>query len=87
MFKKIRNIHFVGIGGTGMSGIAEVLINLGYNISGSDRKQTSVTQRLKDMGGIIYQGHRKENIKAVDVVVVSTAIGSDNPEIVEGSFT
>ncbi len=86
MFKKIRNIHFVGIGGTGMSGIAEVLINLGYNISGSDMKQTSVTQRLKDMGGIIYQGHRKENIKTVDVVVVSTAIASDNPEITEAKL-
>ncbi len=83
MFSKIRHIHFVGIGGTGMNGIAEVLINLGYKISGSDIKQTPVTRRLKDMGGIIYQGHDKKNIKGADVVVVSTAVETNNPEVTE----
>lgn len=83
MFSKIRHIHFVGIGGTGMSGIAEVLINLGYKVSGSDIKQTPVTRRLKDMGGVIYQGHDKKNIKEADVVVISTAVDSNNPEVTE----
>ncbi|MFH1784708.1 MAG: UDP-N-acetylmuramate--L-alanine ligase [bacterium] len=83
MFKKIRHIHLVGIGGTGMSGIAEVLINLGYKVSGSDVKETSVTRRLQDMGGVVYEGHDNANIAGADVVVVSTAIEEDNPEVEE----
>jgi len=78
---KIRNIHFVGIGGIGMSGIAEVLLNLGYHISGSDLKETEVTRRLLTLGCEIHYGHRRENVKEADVVVVSSAIRPGNPEV------
>ncbi len=78
---KIRNIHFVGIGGIGMSGIAEVLLNLGYRISGSDVKETEVTRRLQTLGCEINYGHRRENVKEADVVVVSSAIRPNNPEL------
>jgi UDP-N-acetylmuramate--alanine ligase len=78
---KIQHIHFVGIGGIGMSGIAEVLLNLGYHISGSDLKETEVTQRLQGLGCDISYGHRKENVREADVVVVSSAIRKDNPEV------
>ncbi|MDI7258696.1 MAG: UDP-N-acetylmuramate--L-alanine ligase [Thermodesulfobacteriota bacterium] len=78
---KIKNIHFVGIGGIGMSGIAEVLLNLGYRISGSDVKETEVTRRLQSLGCEIHYGHQKENVKEADVVVVSSAIRAGNPEI------
>jgi UDP-N-acetylmuramate--alanine ligase len=78
---KIQHIHFVGIGGIGMSGIAEVLLNLGYHISGSDLKETEVTRRLQALGCDISYGHRKENVKEVDVVVVSSAIRQGNPEV------
>ncbi|MDP2904354.1 MAG: UDP-N-acetylmuramate--L-alanine ligase [Methylovulum sp.] len=79
----IERIHFVGIGGTGMSGIAEVLSNLGYQVSGSDIKETPVTQRLAGLGVDITIGHRRENIAQVDVVVVSSAIDRSNEEIDE----
>lgn len=78
---KIQHIHFVGIGGIGMSGIAEVLLNLGYHISGSDLRETEVTRRLQSLGCEISYGHRKENLKEVDVVVISSAIRMDNPEV------
>jgi len=78
---KIRNIHFVGIGGIGMSGIAEVLLNLGYRISGSDVKETEVTRRLQSLGCEIHYGHRRENVKEAEVVVVSSAIRPNNPEM------
>jgi UDP-N-acetylmuramate--alanine ligase len=78
---KIRSIHFVGIGGIGMSGIAEVLLNLGYRISGSDIKETEVTRRLHTLGCEIHYGHRGENVKEADVVVVSSAVHPNNPEI------
>jgi len=78
---RIQHIHFVGIGGIGMSGIAEVLLNLGYHISGSDTKETEVTRRLQALGCKIYDGHRKENIREADVVVVSSAIRQGNPEV------
>lgn len=78
---KIKNIHFVGIGGSGMSGIAEVLLNLGYHISGSDLKETEVTRRLQALGCEIHYGHRRENVKEADVVVVSSAIRPGNPEV------
>jgi UDP-N-acetylmuramate--alanine ligase len=74
MFAKIQRIHFVGIGGIGMSGIAEVLINLGYKISGSDLKNSSITQRLAAMGASIFEGHAAENISGAEVVVTSSAI-------------
>ncbi len=81
MFAKIQRIHFVGIGGIGMSGIAEVLLNLGYKVSGSDLKSSPVTQRLAGLGATIFDGHRAENIAGSEVVVASSAIASDNPEI------
>ena len=83
MFAKIQRIHFVGIGGIGMSGIAEVLLNLGYRISGSDLKNSAVTQRLAALGASIFEGHAAANIAGADVVVTSSAISVDNPEVHE----
>src|SRR5215471_9557941 len=83
MFAKIQRIHFVGIGGIGMSGIAEVLLNLGYKVSGSDLKTSQVTQRLASLGATTVEGHRAENITGAEVVVTSSAIAQDNPEVTE----
>ena len=83
MFAKIQQIHFVGIGGIGMSGIAEVLLNLGYKVSGSDLKSSSVTQRLAGLGAAVFEGHRAENIAGAEVVVTSSAIAKENPEVTE----
>jgi UDP-N-acetylmuramate--alanine ligase len=82
MDRKVRRIHFVGIGGIGMSGIAEVLLNLGYEISGSDLASSDTTQRLDDLGAAIHHGHAAANIGNADVVVTSTAVRPDNPEVV-----
>ena len=81
MFAKIQRIHFVGIGGIGMSGIAEVLLTLGYKVSGSDLRHSAVTRRLSDLGAIIFEGHRAENITGAEVIVTSSAIAADNPEV------
>jgi UDP-N-acetylmuramate--alanine ligase len=81
-FGKIRHIHFVGIGGIGMSGIAELLLNLGYKVSGSDQSSSEVTLRLSELGGRIYTGHQRGNIEGADVVVFSSAVPDDNPEII-----
>ncbi|MGB0662325.1 MAG: UDP-N-acetylmuramate--L-alanine ligase [Pontibacterium sp.] len=78
---RIRRIHFVGIGGVGMCGIAEVLLNQGYEISGSDLKQSAVTDRLVAAGANVYFGHRESNVTGVDVVVVSSAVNEENPEV------
>lgn len=83
MLKNIQHIHFVGIGGSGMSGIAEVLINLGYKVSGSDLKQTEVTERLASLGGKIFIGHKPEQVGNAHVVVTSSAVLPDNPEVVQ----
>ncbi len=83
MFAKIQRIHFVGIGGIGMSGIAEVLLNLGYKVSGSDLKSSAVTQRLASLGAVTFEGHRAENIAGAEVVVTSSAIAKENPEVTE----
>ncbi|MBF0481717.1 MAG: UDP-N-acetylmuramate--L-alanine ligase [Desulfovibrionaceae bacterium] len=83
MRTKIRNIHMVGIGGSGMNGIAEVLLNRGYNVSGSDLSLSPAVKRLKTMGANIFIGHGRENVGAADVVVKSTAIAAGNPELVE----
>jgi UDP-N-acetylmuramate--alanine ligase len=82
MFAKIQQVHFVGIGGIGMSGIAEVLLNLGYKVSGSDLKSSAVTQRLEGFGAKVFEGHRAENISGAEVVVTSSAISDENPEVV-----
>jgi UDP-N-acetylmuramate--alanine ligase len=81
-FHNIEHIHFVGIGGSGMNGIAEVLINLGYRVSGSDLAETEVTRRLARLGGKVVKGHSADNVTGAQVVVVSTAVKADNPEVV-----
>jgi UDP-N-acetylmuramate--alanine ligase len=83
MFRKVRRLHLVGIGGSGMSGIAEVLVNLGYPVSGSDRESSPATRRLKRLGATIHRGHRPEFVHDADVVVVSSAVTADNPEVAE----
>jgi len=83
MFAKIQRIHFVGIGGIGMSGIAEVLLNLGYKVSGSDLRTSAVTQRLAGLGASTFEGHCAENIAGAEVVVTSSAIAAENPEVTE----
>jgi len=82
MFRKIQHIHLVGIGGAGMSGIAEVLLNLGYKVSGSDMNETEVVQRLRSAGGHITIGHSSSNIKGAQVVVISSAVSPHNIEVV-----
>ncbi|HEV2713668.1 MAG TPA: UDP-N-acetylmuramate--L-alanine ligase, partial [Terriglobales bacterium] len=83
MFAKIQRVHFVGIGGIGMSGIAEVLLNLGFKISGSDLKPSPVTDRLASLGAAIFDEHRAENVSGAEVVVASSAIAHDNAELAE----
>src|SRR5258705_1023998 len=78
---KVKRVHFVGIGGSGMSGIAEVLANLGFEVSGSDLNDNAVTRRLKKLGAKVMQGHAAENIANADAVVVSSAVKDDNPEV------
>lgn len=79
---KVKRVHFVGIGGAGMSGIAEVLLNLGFEVSGSDLNDNAVTRRLQRLGAKVLQGHAAENIAAADAVVVSSAVKDDNPEVI-----
>ncbi len=81
MYLKKYHIHFVGIGGIGMSGIAELLLNLGYKVSGSDLKLSVITKRLEELGGVIYEGHNNTQIRGADVVVISSAVSKDNPEV------
>ena len=82
MKHKVKNIHFVGIGGAGMSGIAEVLMNLDFKVSGSDLAKNDTTKRLEKFGAKVYQGHATENLNEADVVVVSSAVNEKNPEII-----
>jgi len=81
MFKNIKKVHFVGIGGIGMSGIAEILLNQGFEISGSDKSFSEVTNRLQELGIQVYEGHSAENLKDADVLVYSSAVTIDNPEV------
>ena len=84
LFRGVRHIHFVGIGGIGMSGIGEVLLSLGQNfrVTGSDLKRSQITEHLESMGASIFEGHRAENIAGANVIVTSSAIRDDNPEVV-----
>ena len=82
MREYVRHIYFVGIGGAGMSGIARVLINQGYRVSGSDLAESAVTDQLSMQGAGIHYSHAAENIQGADVVVISSAVGDDNPEVV-----
>jgi len=86
MFRKINEIHFIGIGGTGMSGIAEILLSSGYLVTGSDISESNVTKRLTEMGATIHIGHNPENIVGAEVVVVSSAIQKDNTEVVAARY-
>src|SRR5690606_33478647 len=79
---KVKHIHFVGIGGSGMSGIAEVLLNLGYRISGSDLAANAATARLASLGAQVHHAHAAENIEGADCVVTSSAVAGDNPEVI-----
>ncbi|MBI3902329.1 MAG: UDP-N-acetylmuramate--L-alanine ligase [Nitrosomonadales bacterium] len=81
MKHKVKHIHFIGIGGSGMNGIAEVLLNLGFQVSGSDLSDSAVTQRLQQLGAKVYVGHAEQNLADADAVVVSTAVSNDNPEV------
>src|SRR5260370_15453738 len=83
MFFKPQHLHFVGIGGIGMSGIAEVLLNLGYQISGSDLKLSATTERLSQLGAPIYEGHSAPNLAGAKALVVSSAVDSKNPQVQE----
>jgi len=83
MYQKDYHIHFVGIGGIGMSGIAEILLSLGYRVSGSDLTLSSITERLESLGALICKGHKKDNIGTANVIVTSTAIAKENPEVIE----
>jgi hypothetical protein len=82
-FRNFQRIHLVGIGGIGMSGIAEVLLTLGYSVSGSDTRPSTITERLQDLGATVRDGHRAENVEGAHVVVISSAVKADNPEVVE----
>jgi UDP-N-acetylmuramate--alanine ligase len=83
MFRRIQHVHFVGVGGIGMSGIAEVLLNMGFRVSGSDMRRSDVTARLEQLGAKIYEGHAAEHVSGAHVVVRSTAVRGDNPEVLE----
>ena len=82
-FRSFQRIHMVGIGGIGMSGIAEVLLTLGYSVSGSDTKPSTITERLQDLGATIFDSHKAENVEGAHVVVTSSAVRADNPEVLE----
>src|SRR5665213_1159070 len=84
-FHKFKKIHLVGIGGIGMSGIAEVLLTLNYAVSGSDTRLSAMTERLQGLGAQIYEGHLAEQVHGAHVVVTSSAIRRDNPELVEAA--
>src|SRR5678815_409709 len=88
MFKRYQHMHFVGIGGIGMSGIAEVLLNLGYRVSGSDLRRSPITNRLESLGAKIFEGHAAGNVEGAHVLVTSTAVRADNVEVLEAvSYT
>jgi UDP-N-acetylmuramate--alanine ligase len=86
MFKKIQKLHFIGIGGIGMSGIAELLLNLGYEVSGSDLRRSHATERLEALGGRIHIGHSRSNVEGTNVVIVSSAVHADNIEVAEAKM-
>jgi len=81
MLRRVQHLHFVGIGGIGMSGIAELLLNLGYRVSGSDLRASATTERLESLGGTVAVGHDADNLGDADVVVISSAVADDNPEV------
>ncbi|MFO8057451.1 MAG: Mur ligase domain-containing protein, partial [bacterium] len=86
MKHRIKKVHFVGIGGIGMSGIAEVLLNLGFEVSGSDLRESATVERLRGLGGEVTTRHAPENVGGADVVVISSAVKADNPEVVAARY-
>ena len=82
LFRKIQQIHLVGIGGAGMSGIAEVLLTMGYKVTGSDLNVSETTRRLEELGGKVFIGHQESNVGEAQVVVISSAVAASNPEVV-----
>lgn len=82
-FRNFQRVHLVGIGGSGMSGIAEVLLSIGYAVSGSDLRSSPVVERLRKLGAVVYEGHRAENVQGAHVVVISSAVSADNVEVLE----
>ena len=80
--RRVGVLHFVGIGGVGMGGIAEVMLNLGFKVTGSDLNGNALTERLSDLGATIYKGHEASQVEAADAIVVSTAVPEDNPEVI-----
>src|SRR6201996_3398324 len=83
MFAKAQRVHFIGIGGIGMSGIAEILLNLGYAVSGSDLRRSSITERLVSLGAVVFEGHAAANVVGSGVIVTSSAVNERNPEVIE----
>ncbi len=81
LFKKVKDVHFVGIGGVGMSGIAEILLALGFGVSGSDLKDSIAVRRLETLGARVWIGHNRDHLNIADVVVFSSAVSGNNPEI------
>ncbi len=86
LFAPTQRIHFIGIGGIGMSGIAEILLTMGYTVSGSDLRRSSTTDRLVGLGARVFEGHAAANATACDVVVTSSAVGAENPEVLEARY-
>ena len=80
--KNFRNIHCIGIGGIGLSAIAEILMSRGYNVSGSDMKESDITRQLAEKGATIYIGHDRSNVENVDLIIYSAAIAEENPEVI-----
>ena len=83
MFATSQHAHFIGIGGIGMSGIAEILLNQNMRVSGSDLRRTPVTERLAQLGAIVYEGHQASHVAGATVIVTSSAVSPDNPEVLE----
>src|SRR6266568_1165935 len=83
MFAKSQRIHFIGIGGIGMSGIAEILLTMGYPVSGSDLRRSAITDRLASLGAVVFEGHDAVNVVGSGVVVTSSAVQAENPEVIE----
>ena len=81
--RRVRRIHMIGVGGSGMNGIAEVLVNLGYEVSGSDLQRSASTERLENAGVTVFIGHDAAHVTGADVIVASSAVGDENPEVVQ----
>jgi len=84
MLKEVKNLHFIGIGGSGMNGLAEIFMTMGYKVTGSDMKESENTQRIRNIGGKVFIGHDAKNVKGADIAIYSNAVPETNPEVVKG---